>query len=280
MGISIGKPIFNTQVYILDQNLNLLPVGIPGELHIGGIGLSRGYLRRDELSENKFIPNPFGEGKLYKTGDLARYLLNGEIEFLGRLDDQVKIRGFRIELGEIKNSLSQHDQIRETLVIAYEDLVEKRLVAYFVSRADDAISNQDLREFLGQKLPSYMIPSAFLQIEKFPLTTSGKIDRRALPKPSFEQINTEFVPPRTEIEVKIAEIWSQVLGIDTIGVDDNFFAVGGHSLLATQVISRLFQVFGVKLSFISFFSTPTIAGLSQEIEKLRGVSDDYEEGEI
>lgn len=280
MGISIGKPIFNTQVYILDQDLNLLPIGIPGELHIGGIGLSRGYLKRDQLTENKFISNPFGEGKLYKTGDLARYLPNGEIEFLGRLDDQVKIRGFRIELGEIKNALSQHDQIQEALVIAYEDLSEKRLVAYFVSRTDEALSHQELREFLGQQLPSYMIPSAFVVLEKFPLTPNGKIDRHALPKPSFEQIHTEFVSPRTEIEVKIAEIWSQVLGVERIGIDDNFFALGGHSLLATQVISRLFQVFGVKLSFIRFFSTPTIADISREIENLRGVSDGYEEGEI
>ncbi|MEA5577739.1 amino acid adenylation domain-containing protein [Anabaena sp. UHCC 0451] len=281
--VPIGRPIANTQIYILDKYLQPVPIGVPGELYIGGTGLAQGYFHQPELTQEKFIPDPFtsdSKSRIYKTSDLARYLPNGDIEYLGRIDHQFKLRGFRIETGEIETTINQHQEIRETVVIVREDKQDdKRLVAYFIPQSTD-VSVLEIQNFLKSKLPDYMIPSAFVVLEEFPLTPNGKIDRHALPKPSFEQINTEFIPPRTEIEVKIAEIWSQVLGIDTIGIDDKFFALGGHSLLATQVISRLFQVFGVKLSFISFFSTPTIAGLSQEIEKLRGVNDDYEEGEI
>ena len=283
--ISIGQPIANTVIYILDSHLQLKPIGIPGELYIGGDGLARGYFKRPELTREKFIDNPFGEGRLYKTGDLARYLPDGNIEFLGRIDHQVKIRGFRIELGEIENTLSQYEGIQEAVVIAKtQESEDKYLVAYYISSELSTISPQQLREFLQQKLPDYMIPSAFVSLDKFPLTPNGKRDRAALPDPNFSDRAVEFIPPSTEIEKTIANIWSQVLSINEIGIQDNFFHLGGHSLLATQVVSRLRQTFQIEIPLIKLFEAPTIAQLAAEVEKFTQTvtedTEDYEEIEI
>ncbi|HEY9657256.1 MAG TPA: amino acid adenylation domain-containing protein, partial [Allocoleopsis sp.] len=371
----IGRPIANTQVYILDRHLQPVPIGVAGELHIGGDGLARGYFNRPELTQEKFIPNPFSDqpgARLYKTGDLARYLPDGNIEFLGRIDHQVKIRGFRIELGEVEATLSQHPDVREAVVTVREDMPgDKRLVAYITStlmpdrlpyqsecllelsgntfklRTED-ISNggiglvdapamaehtpvclyllmpgadeaqwfngvvawsrssaagirlqltaseqalldrsitylletqgllktwqrtiaQSLRQFLKDKLPDYMIPSAFVLMQSLPLTPNGKIDRRAFPAPDRAQTQQEdhFIAPRTPTEIAIAEIWKQVLGLQTASIYDNFFELGGHSLLAVQIISRIRSTFGIELPLSCLFESPTIAGLSEAID--------------
>lgn len=266
--VPIGKPISNTQIYILDQYLQPLPIGIIGEIYIGGDGVARGYLNRLELTAEKFISNPFGEGKLYKTGDLARYLPDGNIEFLERIDNQVKIRGFRIELGEIETTLNQFPQIKETLVIAKEnEKGNQYLVAYLI--IEKTILVREIRQFLETKLPDFMIPSAFVFLEKFPLTPNGKIDRKALPEPDFTvNQDNEFIAPRNEIESKIAQIWQEILGFQKIGINDNFFELGGHSLLATQVVSRLRTIFQIELPLRYLFQSPTIAQLSQFIDTI------------
>lgn len=266
--IPIGRPIANTQIYLLDENLQPQPIGVPGEVYIGGAGLARGYLNRPELTAQKFIPSPFSDNsgaRLYKTGDLARYLPNGDIEYLGRIDHQVKIRGFRIELGEIEALLSQHPVIQKTVVVAREDEPgNKRLVAYVVPDPEQAPTLSELRSFLKEKLPEYMVPSAFVMLKALPLTSNGKVDRKALPAP--EQVRPEleatFVAPRTAIEEVLAQIWAEVLGLERVGIYDNFFDLGGHSLLLTQVTSRLQNAFGVELSLRQLFETPTIANLA------------------
>ncbi|MEW5861365.1 MAG: amino acid adenylation domain-containing protein [Cyanobacteriota bacterium] len=271
--VSIGRPIANTQVYILDRYLQPVPVGVTGELYIGGKGLSRGYLNRPELTAEKFIPNPFLEKSekselLYKTGDLARYLPNGELEYLGRIDHQVKVRGFRIELGEIEAVLSQHPAVQQAVVIAREDnSSDKYLVAYVVTKQEAATTPVQLRSFLKEKLPNYMVPSAFVLLESLPLTPNGKIDRRALPEPEFvrPELESTFVSPRTPVEQVIAGIWTQVLGLK-LSIHDNFFDLGGHSLLATQVMSRLREAFQVELPLRYLFESPTVAGLAERIE--------------
>ncbi|NEO70810.1 amino acid adenylation domain-containing protein, partial [Moorena sp. SIO3H5] len=276
--IPIGRPIVNTQTYILDPNLQPVPIGVPGELYIGGDGLARGYLNRPELTSEKFIPNPFSNSKsqrLYKTGDLVRYLQDGNIEFIGRIDNQVKIRGFRIELGEIESVLSTHPQIQQSVVIATEDIHgNKRLVAYVVSESESLSTNQ-VREFLKQKLPNYMVPSAFVTLETLPLTPNGKVDRKSLPAPDgvFTSV-VEYVAPRTPTEEIIAKIFTNVLGMPDVGIHDNFFEIGGHSLLATQVVSRIQQAFEQKLMLQAFFESPTIAGIAQSIEVLRKIAQD------
>ena len=276
--MSIGRPIANTQVYILDQNLQPVPVGVPGELHIGGAGLARGYLNRPELTQEKFIPNPFDKSKvknqkskLYKTGDLARYRPDGNIEYLGRIDNQVKIRGFRIELGEIEALLSQHEDVQTSVVIARVDTPgDKRLVAYIVPQPEHRPTFSILRSFLKEKLPEYMIPNAFHILESLPLTPNGKIDRRALPAPEpSSELTDKYVAPRTAIEEILVQIWTQVLKVELVGIHDNFFELGGHSLLATQVISRLRSNFKVELPLRSLFAAPTIAQLSQKIQQLQ-----------
>ncbi|MEH2266221.1 amino acid adenylation domain-containing protein [Nostoc sp.] len=267
--VPIGRPISNTQIYILDSKLQPVPVSTPGELYIGGDGLARGYLNRPELTEEKFIPNPFGEiggRRLYKTGDLARFLPDGNIEFLERIDNQVKIRGFRIELGEIEALLSQHSDVQQAVVIAREDIPgDKRLVAYIVPNQKLDLSVTTLKGFLQEKLPSYMVPAAFVILDSLPLTPNGKIDRQNLPacdrtRPDLEET---FVAPRNPIEEKLAAIWAELLGLDLIGVNDNFFYLGGHSLIATQMLSRVREVFPVELSFGQIFENPTIASLAQ-----------------
>ena len=273
--ISIGRPISNTQVYLLDAYLQLVPIGVIGELYIGGDGLARGYLNRPELTAEKFIRNPFSNqpnARLYKTGDLARYRADGNIEFIGRIDNQIKLRGFRIELGEVEAVLSQHPQVQEAVVIAREDQPgNKRLVAYFISNLEQSITHE-LRSFLKTKLPDYMVPSAFVQLDTLPLTPNGKIDRRALPQPEIEEtVSSTFIPPRNSTEEQLAMIWSSVLGIEQVGIHHNFFELGGHSLLATQVISRIRQVFEMELPLRALFEVPTVAELGERIETVRWV---------
>ncbi len=265
----IGRPIANTQAYILNHNLESVPIGVPGELYLGGAGLARGYLNRPDLTQERFIPNPFSDdpqARLYKTGDLVRYLADGNIEYLGRIDNQVKIRGFRIELGEIEAVLSQYPAIAQTVVIAREDVPgTKRLVAYLVCDLEETLQTptvNDLRQFLKEKLPEYMLPSAFVFLEALPLTPNGKIDRRALPAPDLtQQLEESFVAPRTEVEQKLAKIWAEVLGVEQVGIRDNFFELGGDSILSLQIIARANQA-GLQLTPKQLFSNQTIAELA------------------
>jgi len=263
---TIGRPISNTRIYLLDDQLQPVPAGVPGELHIGGAGLARGYLNQPGLTAEKFIPDPFSDapsGKLYKTGDLARYRADGTIEFLGRKDNQVKIRGFRIELGEVETVLRQHPLVEAAAVVARPDVQgEKRLVAYYQS--DETDLNDDLRAWLKGKLPDYMIPSILISLPAMPLTPNGKIDRKALPAPEQVQQPSKhaFVAPRTSTEEVLAEIWCEVLGLEKVGIDENFFEIGGHSLRAIQVISRVREIIQVELSMRDFFESPTIEALA------------------
>ncbi|MBW4680494.1 MAG: amino acid adenylation domain-containing protein [Microcoleus vaginatus WJT46-NPBG5] len=280
--VSIGRPIANSPTYILDRHLNPVPIGVWGELYVGGPGLARGYWNRPELTAEKFIPNPFfkREGdyvdRLYKTGDLVRYLPDGNIEFLGRIDNQVKIRGFRIELGEIETALNQHPAVRETIVLAHKDAAgDKRLVAYFVlEEGDEQLLNlgsdskliQELRGFLKEQLPAYMMPSAFVLLDAFPLTPNGKIDRKALPAPEFSSQEQEvFAAPRDTLELQLAQIWEAVLGVQSISIKDNFFDLGGHSLLAVRLLDRVEKVFGKTFPLPTLFNAPTIEQLANTI---------------
>ena len=264
--IPIGRPLANTTVYILDLYLNPVPIGVPGEIHIGGAGLARGYLNRPELTTQKFIRNPFSddpEARLYKTGDLARYLGDGNIEFIGRIDTQVKIRGFRIELGEIEAVLMQHRAVGEAVVIATDTARgDKRLVAYVVKHED--ASPSELHGFLKDKLPEYMLPSAIVVLDRLPISPNGKLDRQALPAPEYRS-EEAFVAPQTPTEETLAAIWAQVLKLDQIGIHDNFFDLGGHSLLATQVISRVRAAFDIDLPLHALFEGPTIRDLAVAI---------------
>jgi amino acid adenylation domain-containing protein len=271
--VPIGKPVANTQVYILDSNLNPVPIGVAGELHIGGEGLARGYLNQPELTKEKFISNPFDFNKsarLYKTGDLARYLPDGNIEFVGRIDSQVKIRGFRIELGEIETALSSHPQIQQSIALVTEDSQNnKRLVAYLVSQ-DENLTSAQLREYLQQQLPTYMVPSTFVILESLPLTPNGKVDRKALLAiESGKEISQEYIAPSTAAEQIIANIFSEVLTVKSVSLNDDFFELGGHSLLATQLVSRLRQAFEVEIPLASIFSSPTVSQLEQKIREIR-----------
>ena len=272
--IPIGRPISNTQVYILDEYLQPVPIGVPGELYTGGDGLARGYLNRPDLTAEKFIPDSFSTepgARLYKTGDRARYLPDGNIEFLGRIDHQVKIRGFRIELGEIESILKQHEAVRDVVVMAREDVPgDKRLVAYIVPEKEKTPFVSVLRQYLKEKLPEYMIPNSFVTLDTFPLTPNGKVDRNALPAPEHTRPKLEetYVAPRTEIERTLVAIWQEVLHLKKVGIHDNFFEIGGYSLLAIQVISRINKAFQVDLPLPPFFENPTISGLSKTIEKV------------
>jgi amino acid adenylation domain-containing protein len=280
--VPIGRPLRHVQTYVLDRYRQPVPIGVPGELHIGGAGLARGYLNRPELAHKQFIPNPFSDNpnaRLYKTGDLVRYLPDGNIEFLGRIDHQVKIRGFRIELGEIEAVLSQHPEVRETLVMAREDVPgDKRLVAYLVRNQKSTPTTSELRRFLKEKLPDYMMPSVFVLLDAMPLTPSGKIDRRSLPAPDHtkREVEETFVAPRTSAEETLAGIWSEVLGLEKVGVHDNFFELGGHSLLATQLTARASKAFQVKLPLRNVFEAPTVAALVERVETLRWLRQDLQ----
>lgn len=276
---SIGQPLANVQVYIVDQHLNPLPVGVPGELYIAGDGLARGYLNRPEITAERFIPNPFSAqpgARLYRTGDLARYLpaSNGcaNIEFLGRIDHQVKVRGFRIELGEIEAVLAQHPALAQAVVLAERtDAGDHRLAAYVVPQATPPESDE-LRHFLRAKLPEYMIPANFLCLDKLPLTPNGKVDRAALPafKSDGGVRAATFVAPRTALETTLAEIWAAILPVEAVGIHDNFFDLGGHSLLITQIVSRVEETFQVKVPLQAFFEIPTVAHLALVVEQAQG----------
>lgn len=272
---SIGRPVANTEVYVVNEHLKPVPVGVTGEIYIGGEGLARGYLNRPELTAEKFIPNPFSVeagARLYRTGDLGRYRRDGRLEFLGRVDHQVKLRGFRIELGDIEARLSSHPGVREAVVIAREDQPgEKRLIAYVVldQKSDSEVGQ--LSDFLRQRLPAYMIPSVFVALESLPLTPNGKIDRRRLPAPDSTrpQMEREFVAPRTNTERELANIWAALLKIERAGIHDNFFDAGGHSLLATQLVSRLRAKFQIELPLHAVFESPTVGMMAERIEAIR-----------
>jgi amino acid adenylation domain-containing protein len=267
----VGTPILNAQIYILDHYMQPVPAGIPGELFIGGAGLARCYLNRPELVADRFIPDPFGGAagaRLYKTGDLARWLPNGEIEFLGRIDFQVKIRGFRVEPGEIETVLGSHDRIKEAVVLARDDAPGgKRLVAYLVCEPEDVPAIGELRKFLAEKLPDYMIPSAFVFLEAMPLTPNGKVNRRALPVPGNErpELEKEYAPPRSALEDVLAAYWAEILRIERVGINDNFFELGGHSLLAAQLVSRIKDEFQIELPLRGLFEAPTVSGLAERM---------------
>jgi len=269
--IPIGRPIANTQVYVLDAYMNPVPTGAAGDLHISGDGLARGYLNRPQLTAEKFIPNPFSDkpgARLYKTGDLARYLPDGEIEFLGRIDNQVKIRGFRIELGEVEAVLAQHPAVRECVIVAREDKAgDKRLVAYFVARQEQEPSINKLRTFLKQKLPEHMVPGTFVLLDTLPLTPNGKVDRRALPAPGEvrSQLEETFVGPKGQLQHQLTRIWEDLLGIRPIGIKDNFFDLGGHSLLAIRLMDRVEKLCGRRLPLSTLLAGATIEDMASAL---------------
>ncbi|MGL5076799.1 MAG: thioester reductase domain-containing protein, partial [Waterburya sp.] len=302
--VPIGKPLPNTQVYILDEQLQPVPLGVPGELYIGGAQVSRGYLNRPELTNQRFISNPFtvnsnnhpqvtksscltvSQSRLYKTGDLARYLPDGNIEFLGRIDRQVKIRGFRLELGEIESKLQQHPGIQSVVVTANEESLDnKRLVAYVVinpqfrlrHQNQDAAIASELRSFCIDQFPDYMIPSAFVILKALPLTANGKIDYQALPTPEQNrpELQQVYLAPRSPLEKQLEKIWAEVLGLESIGIHDNFFELGGHSLLITQLLAKVRNVFNVELPLKDLFNNPTIADLAERLgdKETRGLGD-------
>jgi amino acid adenylation domain-containing protein len=261
----IGIPIPDLQMYVLDAHLQPLPIGVPGELYVGGAGLARGYLNRPDLTAERFVPHPFSHApgaRLYRTGDLVRYRRDGSFECLGRLDEQVKLRGFRIELGEIESMLAAHSAVSQALVTVREDTPgEKRLVAYVVPTEGAAsLSPAELRQYMQERLPDYMVPAAFVLLDALPLTPHGKVNRRALPPPDWAaQSSQPYVPPRTPTEAQLASLWAQVLHRDMIGIHDNFFDLGGHSLLATQLMARIFDTFHRALPLRTLFEAPTIA---------------------
>lgn len=263
----IGKPIQNTQIYLLDQHLRLVPIGVPGEVYIGGAGLAQGYLNLPELTEEKFIPSPFHHGtvRLYKTGDLAKYLPNGDIEFLGRNDEQVKINGVRIELGEIENNLKTHPAVKDTAVIVHEENEQKRIVAYLVPFPGKEIETSAIYEHLNQTLPYTMMPSAYVILETLPVTANGKLDKKALPVPEKLEAEAEYLAPRNAVEEKVAEVWKEVLDRKQIGIHQNFYEAGGSSIMATQIVFKLSETFNVRMTLRDFFDQPTIEGISEKL---------------
>ncbi|GGH50431.1 hypothetical protein GCM10008014_15540 [Paenibacillus silvae] len=272
--VSIGRPIANTSLYVLDHQFQLVPVGVPGELYIGGEGLAVGYLNRPELTQEKFLEDPFSNrssARMYRTGDLVRYRENGELEFISRIDNQVKVRGFRIELGEIENVLLAHTGIKEAVVVVREDVLnDKRLVAYIKAEEGSELDYQSLRNLLKRSLPDYMIPSAIIMMDKFPLTPNGKIDRRALDGQHGLELSPQnkSEAPRTMMEKQLADMWCDILRIDQVSIHDNFFEIGGHSLLATQLISRIRKELKIEIPLRSLFENPSIASLSTEIAEI------------
>ena len=270
---SIGHPIDNVQAYILDEQLRQVAPGTSGELYIAGAGLARGYRNRPELTAEKFVPNPFANGSggafLYRTGDRARVLPSGEIEFLGRLDDQVKIRGYRVELDEISSVLDSHPDVKASAVAVAGTGDEKRLVAYLVLKAESRSNANVFRQHLQSRVPDYMTPASFMQVETLPLTSNGKVDRTALTTSEAKVLaEQEYIAPRTPVEQRLAELIAPLLRVERVGVNDNFFLLGGHSLLGTQLLTRVSETFGVELSLLTVFDHPTLAEMSSEIEKL------------
>jgi acyl-coenzyme A synthetase/AMP-(fatty) acid ligase/acyl carrier protein len=273
--VPLGRPIGNVRLYVLDRSLDPVPVGVAGELFIGGAGVSRGYLNAPATTAEKFIPDAFTDergSRMYGTGDLVRYLSNGSVEFLGRVDDQIKIRGYRIEPVEVEEVLRQHEAIRSAFVTAHsENGSEKRLAAYVAVSPGFELTASELRDFAHDRLPDFMIPSLWVMLDELPLTPNGKVDRRALPAPDHVRPRDEntYVAPRNVDEEILAQLWSEILGVDTIGVNDNFFDLGGHSLLATQLVSRIRKKLDVEMPLRGVFEAPTIAGQAERIEALR-----------
>jgi amino acid adenylation domain-containing protein len=271
---SIGRPIANTEIHVLDEQRRPVAVGVTGELYIGGAGIARGYINHPELTAEKFVPNPFSSNpkdRLYRTGDLGRYLPDGQIAFGGRVDDQIKIRGYRIEPSEIITALNRHPEVEASHVLPSEDALEgKRLVAYLVPRSGSRLSFSALREFLGKLLPDYMVPSLFVLLESLPVTPNGKVDREKLPKPNAANVLQDKVAPlpQTGLEPRVAEILASLLKVKRVEINDNFFLLGGHSLLGIQVIGRIRDTFGVELPLYRLFEAPTVAELASEIERL------------
>lgn len=278
--VPIGKPLANLNLYILDDQMKLLPIGAPGEICVSGIGVGAGYWKNEEKTKLSFVPNQFANAKknlpgnrrdlIYKTGDLGRWLPDGNIEFLGRIDQQVKIRGFRVELGEVEALISQHPNIRENLVVVNQEKIgNMQLIAYIVVKTQPVPSINELRSFLKEKLPDHMIPSIFIILESLPLAPSGKVDRKALPKPDVinSEVSSSFVAPRYPVEEVLTGIWGQVLSVSQIGIHDNFFELGGHSLLATQIISRIRKTFELDIPLQRLFEFPTIAELAKNIQE-------------
>jgi acyl carrier protein len=272
---TIGRPIANTQIYILDDALQPVAVGVEGELYIGGAGVARGYLNRAELTGERFVPNPFSDdasARLYRTGDRTRYRSDGKIVYLGRVDNQVKIRGYRVELGEIEATLKQHPAVQDNVIVARarSSSGEKDLIGYVIPTVPSTLSLTQLRSFLQQKLPDYMIPSTFVTLDALPLTPNGKIDRSVLPLPdgARPELDRGFVAPRTQIEELVAQAWREILSVETLSIYDNFFKLGGHSLVGTQIVARLRETFGREIPLAALFDAPTVAELSMGIEKL------------
>lgn len=271
--LPIGKPLDNLVLHVLDANLQPVPIGVAGELYIGGAGLSSGYLNRPDLTESRFIPNPISPERsdlLYKSGDLVRYLADGNVEFIGRADFQVKIRGFRIELGEIEAALEKHPQVQQSVVLAQPDSAgEKRLVAYLLAEPTEPLEIAQLRDFVMSQLPDYMVPFAFVVLEELPLTPNGKVDRRSLPPLSeiAPAAARQTVPPRDEIEQQLVALWQEVLGIESVGITDNFFELGGHSLLAAMLTDQIEQSFDRALPLSTLFQSPTIEQLAVELRQ-------------
>ena len=263
---SIGAPVANTRLYVLNQRLEPAPIGVPGELLLGGDAVARGYLERPGLTAERFVPDPFGVagGRLYRTGDRARWLPSGEVEYRGRTDEQVKVRGFRIEPGEVEAVLSDHPEVREAVVVVREDAPgDRRLVAYVVAGESAAATSAELRAHLKGRLPEYMVPSAVVVLESLPLTPSGKVARRALPAPEYAAAEAGHVAPRTPTEEVLAGVWAEVLRLERVGVEESFFELGGHSLLATRVVSRVRTRFGVELPLRALFEHRTVEELAR-----------------
>jgi amino acid adenylation domain-containing protein len=271
---AIGRPIRNSKVYLLDENLCEVPPGTTGELYVGGVNVARGYRNRPELTAEKFVADLFSDdphARLYRTGDLARWLPNGELAYVGRADEQIKILGYRVEPSEIESAINRHPAIAASVVVARgSNCAEKRLTAYLTMRNGTTPSAAELRDFLRTSLPDYMVPSVFAKLERLPLTTNGKLDRHALPEPSIENTlrDEEFVAPQTPIETRLAKILCSLMNIDEVSINDNFFLLGGHSLLGTQLIAKIRSSFGVDMALRTLFDAPSIAELSGEIERL------------
>jgi acyl carrier protein len=271
--VPIGRPLANTQIYILDPHGQPSPINAIGEIHIAGVGLAHGYLNREELTRDRFVKNPFagdGSARMYRTGDLGRWLPDGTVECIGRNDFQVKLRGFRIELGEIEGHLCAHDGVREAVVVAREDKRgNKRLLAYWVARTGAPTPGVlDLRKHLADRVPEYMVPSAIVQLEKMPLTDNGKIDRPALPEPDAQSVASgEYRAPRSKLEEGLARLWADLLQVERVGLDDNFFDLGGHSMLALQMRAAIEADFGMDVSVVDVFGNATIRALVAHLER-------------
>ena len=266
--ITVGQPIANTTLYVLGTNMKPTPVGAPGELFIGGDGVARGYLNRPQLTQERFVPNPFSQGRIYKTGDRARYRADGRVELLGRNDDQVKVRGFRIELGEIEHALQSIPDVLRAAVVVHNDGDDQNIIAYLVPVPGVPMPPAELRGALLHTLPEYMIPAAFVLIDAMPTTPNGKLDRKALPAPGLiaARKTRDSVPPETPTQITLARMWESLLKVEHVGIHESFFDLGGHSILAARLMAQIRSSFGVQLPQHHIFRTPTISGLAALIE--------------